>query len=441
MCKNIVLDEIQQFNLELILNDSYKPLKGFMIEKDYLEVLTNYKLSTGEYFPFPIVLQICNEIYKNISNEKEVYLVDQYNKRLAILSNINFYKPNIEKEYKIYNKDFIPYFYKFGIEDNSYYHIGGKVTRYIDNNDIKITNKYLDRYLTSNNILSKGNNCVILSNKLHLDKDINEKIDIIFSFIYPFVSNKNKYIQYKKHYTLKTIYINFPYEEEEIIDKTRLYLLKEIILCNYQCKTLFSNYKFQYKFLKNIQKNIFISKDIHIKKGLCILITGYSGSGKTSLANKIRMELNKEYSRNVTIFDSDLNRNNIHLFKISHSISNKFKTELCINYLTIQHLIFNNIVIITAIIPLKKSRHLTKFLVNKYGKFLYIHLNTSLNICKQRDPKKLYKLYNQGIIKNLVGLDIKYENDYENVIKFDNSNIDENLNKIIELIRSINYIL
>ena len=38
MCKNIVLDEIQQFNLELILNDSYKPLKGFMIEKDYLLV-------------------------------------------------------------------------------------------------------------------------------------------------------------------------------------------------------------------------------------------------------------------------------------------------------------------------------------------------------------------------------------------------------------------
>ena len=91
MQNKIVLDEIQQFNLELILNSSYKPLNRFMDKNNYISVLNENKLSRGEYFPFPIVLQISNKIYENINNKKDVYLVDKYNNRLAILSNISFY--------------------------------------------------------------------------------------------------------------------------------------------------------------------------------------------------------------------------------------------------------------------------------------------------------------------------------------------------------------
>ena len=78
MRKNIVLDEIQQFNLELILNGSYKPLNSFMGENNYISVLNENKSVTNKYFPFPIVLQISNETYENINKEKVVYLVDEY---------------------------------------------------------------------------------------------------------------------------------------------------------------------------------------------------------------------------------------------------------------------------------------------------------------------------------------------------------------------------
>ena len=232
---NIVLDNIQQFNLNLILNKSYYPLTGFMNQKDYLSVIDYNHLFYGDFFPFPIVLQINLYSYNNISKEKKVYLVDEYNKRLAILDIEDIYKPDIDKEYKIYSEKFIPYFYKFGINEE-YYHIGGKVTKYIDKYNIKLSNKYLDRYLEPNNIIKKNNKCLTLDNKIQLKEDIDiEDIHIIFSYIYPFVSNKNKYIQYKKHYNDKTIYIDFPYEEEDIIDKNRINFLKELVIKNYKC--------------------------------------------------------------------------------------------------------------------------------------------------------------------------------------------------------------
>ncbi len=41
--------------------------------------------------------------------------------------------------------------------------------------------------------------------------------------------------------------------------------------------------------------------------------------------------------------------------------------------------------------------------------FIEIYVNTSLNICEQRDPKKLYQKARAGQIKQFTGIDSIYE--------------------------------
>ena len=72
-----------------------------------------------------------------------------------------------EKEYKLYTKSFIPYFYFF---DDDYYHISGDLKKYVHHSDIKITNKYLDRFINPN--IQELKNAVILDNNTQIKKMI-----------------------------------------------------------------------------------------------------------------------------------------------------------------------------------------------------------------------------------------------------------------------------
>ena len=42
--------------------------------------------------------------------------------------------------------------------------------------------------------------------------------------------------------------------------------------------------------------------------------------------------------------------------------------------------------------------------------FIEVFIDTSLDVCEQRDPKGLYKKARAGEIKNFTGLDSPYEN-------------------------------
>ena len=95
---SIVLDKRQLCDLELILNGGFKPLDGFMNEKDFNSVLDNMRLSTGELWPMPIVLKINTKKMQEIKNLNEIKLLDSTNLPLAKLYINDIYKPNLIKE-------------------------------------------------------------------------------------------------------------------------------------------------------------------------------------------------------------------------------------------------------------------------------------------------------------------------------------------------------
>ena len=76
----------QQCDLELLLNGSFSPLKGFMTQEDYDSVLDNFQLKNGILWPIPITLDISKEMAEAIKIDTQVALRDDEGLLLAILN-------------------------------------------------------------------------------------------------------------------------------------------------------------------------------------------------------------------------------------------------------------------------------------------------------------------------------------------------------------------
>ena len=73
---NIVLNSRELCDLELLLNGGFEPLQGFLTEKDYVSVLNEMRLSTGELWPIPIVLKI-NDSQKEEARKTRIFSINR----------------------------------------------------------------------------------------------------------------------------------------------------------------------------------------------------------------------------------------------------------------------------------------------------------------------------------------------------------------------------
>ena len=94
--KQIILNQKQICDLELLLNQAFAPLKGYMKEFEYESVLVNTRLPNGSLWPIPIYLDIPQNVEVGIG--EKIVLVDPYLKPLATLDVESIYTP--PKEYE-----------------------------------------------------------------------------------------------------------------------------------------------------------------------------------------------------------------------------------------------------------------------------------------------------------------------------------------------------
>ena len=77
---------------------TYSPLKGFMCKKDLNSVLKEFKLSDGQIWPMPIILQVKDEDYKRFSKNMDIALVYKGDKEIyATLHIEDKYKISLDK--------------------------------------------------------------------------------------------------------------------------------------------------------------------------------------------------------------------------------------------------------------------------------------------------------------------------------------------------------
>ncbi|MBI72630.1 MAG: adenylyltransferase [Candidatus Marinimicrobia bacterium] len=104
--KNLVMNDRQICDLELLLNDAFQPLTGFMDELNYNSVLKNMRLSSGELWPIPITLDVTKKIKTslNLKLNSKIALRDKEGFLVATLRISSMWKIDKLKEAKlVYN--------------------------------------------------------------------------------------------------------------------------------------------------------------------------------------------------------------------------------------------------------------------------------------------------------------------------------------------------
>ncbi|MEN9647280.1 MAG: hypothetical protein RLY57_84 [Candidatus Parcubacteria bacterium] len=120
------LSDRQIADLELILVGGFHPLQGFLNQHDYESVINNQRLSTGELWPVPIVLDTDVDAYKV---GQKITLVNRFNAPQAILTIESIYRPDKQLEAKsVYGTEDCSHFgVDYLINKTKGIYLGGKV--------------------------------------------------------------------------------------------------------------------------------------------------------------------------------------------------------------------------------------------------------------------------------------------------------------------------
>lgn len=174
------------------------------------------------------------------------------------------------------------------------------------------------------------------------------------------------------------------------------------------------------------------------KRGLCIYLVGLSGSGKSTIANLLINKLKEiESERKITLLDADIIRLNLSK-GLGFSKEDRSTNVRRIGYVASEIVKHGGIVVCANIAPYEEDRLFNRNHISKYGKYLEIFINTSLECCERRDVKGLYKLARDGKLPNFTGISDPFEKPENPDLEIDgdenNSNIKDNLDNILKTI-------
>ncbi|MAI57455.1 MAG: adenylyltransferase [Rhodobacteraceae bacterium] len=144
------------------------------------------------------------------------------------------------------------------------------------------------------------------------------------------------------------------------------------------------------------------------KQGFTVFFTGFSGSGKSTIANALMAKLMEIGGRPVTLLDGDIVRKNLSS-ELGFSKEHRDLNIRRIGYVASEITKNGGIAICAPIAPYAATRRAVREDVEKFGAFAEIHVATSLEECERRDRKGLYKLARQGKIKEFTGISDPYD--------------------------------
>src|SRR5437588_11852910 len=171
--------------------------------------------------------------------------------------------------------------------------------------------------------------------------------------------------------------------------------------------------------------------------GFTIWFTGLSGAGKSTLSEIIEKRL-RERGRNVEVLDGDIVRT--HLSKgLGFSREDRDTNIKRIGFVC-GLLTRNGVVCISAAIaPYHEARDWAR---REIGNFVEVYVKCPLEVCRERDVKGLYKLVDEGKIKNFTGVDDPYEEPEhpELIVETDKETLDESIERIFAKLVELGYL-
>ena len=162
-------------------------------------------------------------------------------------------------------------------------------------------------------------------------------------------------------------------------------------------------------------------------------LTGLSGSGKTSIAKVLEKTLHQQGFL-TQLLDGDNIRSGINN---NLGFSDSDRTENIRRIAEVSKLFLNcGVIAINCFVsPTKAIRQQAKEIIGE-DNFLEIFINTSLEVCEQRDTKGLYAKARKGEIKDFTGISAPFEapENASLVVKTENKTVETSAQEIIEFI-------
>jgi adenylyl-sulfate kinase len=142
--------------------------------------------------------------------------------------------------------------------------------------------------------------------------------------------------------------------------------------------------------------------------GITLFFTGFSGAGKSTMANIVLSKILRLGRRRATLLDGDLVRRHISS-DLGFSREHRDINIRRIGYVASEITRRGGIAICAAIAPYDQTRKEVRAMVQQSGEFVLIHVATPLDVCERRDPKGLYARARSGMLRQFTGVSDPYE--------------------------------
>lgn len=175
-------------------------------------------------------------------------------------------------------------------------------------------------------------------------------------------------------------------------------------------------------------------RKLNDQNSILIFFTGLSGSGKSTLANALEQRLYAENNRTY-VLDGDNMRSGLNS---DLTFKPEDRSENIRRIAEISKLFIDAGVIILAafIAPYRKDREVIRTTVGA-DSYVEVFVNTSLEVCEQRDVKGLYAKARKGEITNMTGVTSPYEEPLNPDVEVSNENsIEESVDIIYNKIKN-----
>ncbi len=172
-----------------------------------------------------------------------------------------------------------------------------------------------------------------------------------------------------------------------------------------------------------VVKELRRTKPPRSKQGFTVFFTGFSGSGKSTIANALMVKLMEQGGRPVTLLDGDIVRKNLSS-ELGFSKEHRDLNIRRIGYVASEITKNGGIAICAPIAPYATTRRAVREDIEQFGAFVEVHVATSIEECERRDRKGLYKLAREGKIKEFTGISDPYDVPVNPELSVETENVD-----------------
>ena len=175
------------------------------------------------------------------------------------------------------------------------------------------------------------------------------------------------------------------------------------------------------------------------QKGILLWFTGFSGSGKSTVANALSVKLHND-SYLTYLLDGDNLRHGLNA-GLGFSKEDRIENIRRVKEVSKLFVDAGIITLATFVSPFREDRDSIRELLG--DRFIEVFVDCDLEVCEDRDPKGLYKKARTGLIKDFTGIDSPYEkpNNPEVTIYTHKASIDQCVEQIIAYLKERRYLI